>query len=314
MDVSKLLAGFGALGFAAVFQVAGVAMGRAVVPRMRKAKLREIPGLLFALAFACFFACGPLAMVHEIAGWPGLAAQLVVLGTLVAFVAIPHPPEAKQAAVARPAAVVRPGRWRRLASALPAFVVAAGYVAALLGGSVLGMTRGTLCHLVGTEFLVIHSFPFLSAITLPRIGWRRWRVFQWFLFVTWSCLYLGFAARGDHAWSGIIGFASGAIATYLGFLLRWNAGGRVAALAKRWIGSFVFLIAAAMVTGSRSWQESSTTLWHGALYFTAVGLAEAAGLYDLAWKPALARLKGRRRVRAARAKPRRAEPVDAVGR
>jgi hypothetical protein len=172
--------------------------------------------------------------------------------------------------------------------------VAAGYGAALAGEPVLGTTREGLCHLVRIEFLVIHSFPFLSLITLPRLRWRRWRILQWFLFATWSCLYLAFAVEGEHGWSGLAGFASGALATYLGFLLRLGAGSRVPALVKRWIAGFAFFMAAAALSGSRNWQVSPATLWHGALYFAALGLAEAGGLCDRDWKSAWARLAARR--------------------
>ncbi|MCK6459948.1 MAG: hypothetical protein L6Q95_08650, partial [Planctomycetes bacterium] len=189
-------------------------------------------------------------------------------------------------------------RWRRIASALPAFAAAALSGAALLGLPFPGTTRGALCHVVAVEFLVIHSFPFLSMITLPRVRTRRWRAYQWFLFATWSCLYLGFAGEGRHGWSGILDFASGAIATYLGFLLRWGSGNRVAALVKRWAASFLFFVVAAVLTGARDFGDSDATLLHGALYFAALGLAEACGLHDLDWRNALRRRHGRPRVPA----------------
>lgn len=324
MEAAEILGRVGVLGFVSVFQAIGVAAARAVLTAARRALrggtlAKEAVGFVLGLVFSLFFVGVPLAMAAEFAGWPGLVAQIAILGTLVGFVFTPHPPERAVAVaeaprgwlnriVARPPAPqTPPGPWRRLLSAAPALAVAAGCAAAAFGHPLLGMTRDGLCHLVKIEFLVIHSFPFLSLITLPRLGWRRWRIFQWFLFATWSCLYLAFAMEGEHALSGLIGFASGAIVTYLGFLLRLGAGNRISNLVKRWGVSFALFMAAAMLAGSRNPRVSETTLWHGAIYFVALGLAEASGLYDLDWKRALERV--RRRPPARRARVRR-EPVS----
>jgi hypothetical protein len=310
MDAAEILGRFGVLGFVTVFQAIGVAVGRLSVSGARDAWRAGNPkGVLGPLFFSLLFAGFPLALASAFAGWAGLVAQTLILGTLVGFVVTPHAPlpaaqaeAARRPAAGRGEAARRPSRWRRIASALPALVAASGCAAALVGHPILGMTRGALCHVVKVEFLVVHSFPFLAIITLPRLRHLRWRVFQGFLFVTWSCLYLAFAMDGGQEVAGLAGFASGAIVTYLGFLLRWHDGHRVRDLATRWAASFALLFLAAVVTGAHETQVADATLWHGLVYFAALAGAEASGLYDLDWRRVL--------VRRAKPRPRRRAPSE----
>ena len=113
--------------------------------------------------------------------------------------------------------------------------------------------------------------------------WRRWRIFQWFLFVTWMCLYLAFAVADENGLAGVAAFLAATGGTYLGFLLRWKTARRVAALAGRWLVSFILFMLAAGIAGSEDWRYSPALLVHGLIYFAAVGVMEASGLYERDW-------------------------------
>jgi len=292
VEIHEVLAAIGGLGFASVFQGVGLLVVKATVGAVREAGhkgqlLRTVPGAVGALLFGAVFAGMPFAMVLDFGGWPAFAAQAVVCVYLALALWLPAPAATPAPAPPPdPAPVPRVPFWRRGVSAAPALLLAGAFGLALAGRPLPGAGAAGLCHLVGVEFLVIHSFPFLSLITLPRVTTRRWRIFQWYLFVTWFLLYVAFAVKDDGA-AGLAAFASGTLATYLGFLLRRTGQRAIVVLFKRWLAGFALFLVCAVVAGSQGWRVSPTTLWHGAAYFALLGGVELTGLYERPWRAGL---------------------------
>jgi hypothetical protein len=169
-------------------------------------------------------------------------------------------------------------------AALPNLLLAGLYAFAAFGRITLPfMDRRWLGALMGIEFLVIHSFPFMMLIgsVRPRDdGARKCRSAAfWGLFA----VYFLFAAQLAGA-AGVLAFAGLTVATYLGYLLRRTSPDAVMQLAARWASSFlVFIIcsaAAGMPEGVDDWPEHGRVLFFGLAYFLVLGLLEATGFYD----------------------------------
>ncbi len=299
--LEKIFTTVGVAGFLAVFQATGAGFIRGswslISEARRQSKYGQLAGGIGIGLFGSAWSLFPIVIASGISGWTGGIAQTVILGVLLWSVFVPlraagdegkrgtGPPEPGGE---KPPATTEPppaagGLRNRLLPALTTLLIALAYLLALRGLWLPGVSGDWLSLLVKVEFLVIHSFPFLALITLPRLKWRRWRIFQWFLFVTWMCLYLAFAVADESGLAGIAAFLVATAGTYLGFLLRWSDARRIAALAKRWLMSFILFMAAAGIAGSEDWRLSSALLLHGLLYFAAVGLLEASGLYDRDW-------------------------------
>jgi len=303
--LERIFTTIGVAGFLAVFQAIGAGFIRGawslVGEAWRESRRGQLVGGFGISLFGAAWSLFPLIIAAEISGWTGFLAQLVILGVLLGIFFRPLPEEEgekKAARSTRPPASVKSLRrlvtveqpplgpeplWRRVLPALSAFLLALAYLSARLDLSLPGLSREWLSLLVKVEFLVIHSFPFLALITLPRLKWRRWRVFQWFLFVTWMCLYLAFAVADENGLAGSAACLAATAGTYLGFMLRWKDARRVAALAVRWLVSFLLFMLAAGIAGSEDWRYSPALLLHGLIYFTAVGVLEASGLYERDW-------------------------------
>ncbi len=141
-----------------------------------------------------------------------------------------------------------------------------------------------LASIMTIEFLVIHSFPFMMLIASyePKtaFGKRSQKAAFW----TMLGVYVLFALK-EGGLSGAIAFAGLTVSTYLGYLLRRTGPDAVAQLMARWVMSFFAFIGAMMVTGTSGdidkWTGSVRILFSGMLYFTALGLLEWNGFYQL---------------------------------
>ncbi len=317
--LEKILTSIGGLGFISVFQLIGVWGLYAVWTGAKKSLngqrfVKDLAGFIGGTFFSLWFTILPLFMIYEMGGLPLMTIQMIILGILITFVATPHPKQASKEEGSKQAepenkgikkSLIKLGNidaalletsagtayWSRMIPALTCFGLAVCYIAALLGSPVGGMTKEWLSLLVKVQFLVIHSFPFLALITLPRLEMLRWRIFQWFLFCTWFCLYLAFAVADEHGIGGIIAFMSGTLATYLGFILRTSDEKQIFMLGKRWITSFVVFILSAILFDSGNWQVSNKILYHGTVYFIVLGILELTGVYEMDWKALLQSLK-----------------------
>jgi hypothetical protein len=299
--LEKIFTTVGLAGFLALFQAPGAGFLRGawslITEARRQSKYGQLAGGIFIGLFGAVWSLFPIVIASGISGWTGGIAQSVILGVLLWSVFVPLREASDEKVVAAvspqprrrpPSTTVEPlpgaGRLRnRLLPALTTLLIALAYLLALQGVRLPGVSGEWLSLLVKVEFLVIHSFPFLALITLPRLKWRRWRIFQWFLFITWMCLYLAFAVADESGLAGTTAFLVATAGTYLGFLLRWTYIRRIAALARRWLVSFILFMAAAGIAGSEDWRFSRALLLHGLLYFAAVGLLELSGLYDREW-------------------------------
>jgi hypothetical protein len=299
--LEKIFTTVGVAGFLALFQATGAGFIRGswslITEARRQSKYGQLAGGIGIGLFGSAWSLFPIVIASGISGLTGGIAQSVILGVLLWSVFAPLREAAVEEKVAtgapaprgeQPPAAAGPlpgaGSLRnRLLPALTTLLIALAYLLTLWGIALPGVSGEWLSLLVKVEFLVIHSFPFLALITLPRLKWRRWRIFQWFLFVTWMCLYLAFAVADESGLAGIAAFLVATAGTYLGFLLRWTDIRRIAALAKRWLVSFILFMAAAGIAGSEDWRFSRALLLHGLIYFAAVGLMELSGLYDRDW-------------------------------
>jgi hypothetical protein len=299
--LEKIFMTVGVAGFLALFQAPGAGFLRGAWSLFVEFRRKGQPGLLiggiFIGLFGSVWSLFPIFVAAGISGWTGGIAQTIILGCLlwIVFKPIREPAGRAEEATRPPEPPIEPlpaapeppkeagSRRKRLLPAVTTLLIALAYLLALQDVWLPGVTGEWLSLLVKVEFLVIHSFPFLALITLPRLKWRRWRIFQWFLFVTWMCLYMGFAVADESGLAGIAAFLVATAGTYLGFLLRWSDVRRIAQLALRWLTSFILFMAAAGIAGTKDWRLSPEVLLQGLLYFTALGLLELSGLYDRDW-------------------------------
>ncbi len=141
-----------------------------------------------------------------------------------------------------------------------------------------------LASIMKIEFFVIHSFPFMMLIgsyePKTAFGQRAQKVAFWMML----SVYVLFALK-EGGLSGAIAFAGLTVSTYLGYLLRRTSPAAVAELIARWVMSFFAFIGAMMATGIsgdiETWARSPRIPFAGMLYFTALGLLEWNGFYQL---------------------------------
>lgn len=130
------------------------------------------------------------------------------------------------------------------------------------------------------EFLVIHSFPFvvLAGSRSPRVAAG---LYACYVLVAFS---LGLA--------GGVSFLALTASTYLGFFLERDERGARPRLAARWVFAAVAFLAAAdlgkMPEDVDKWRHSGDPQHTAGLYFTAIALAEALGLFKGKWIEELA--------------------------
>ena len=174
-------------------------------------------------------------------------------------------------------------RWIDINSALPNLALGSFYALNAFRGITLPfMDRHWLGTMMGIEFLVIHSFPFMmligSAHPLNEQGEKCRQAAFWGLFG----LYVITAAKMGGL-PAIITFASLTVATYLGYMLRRTSPDSVGQLSMRWVISFlVFMITAGTARMPESvceWPDHGRVVYFGMAYFLVLGLLELSGFY-----------------------------------
>ena len=178
-----------------------------------------------------------------------------------------------------------PSRWTDVNSALPNLVLGSCYaLTAFTGVTLPFMDRHWLGLMMGIEFLVIHSFPFMmligSASSLTGRATTCRQVAFWGLF----CIYYAMAASMGGL-AAVVTFASLTVATYLGYLLRRTSPGAVGQLAMRWGLSVLVFMITATATGMpedvEEWFDHTRVLHFGMAYFLSLGLLEISGIYQM---------------------------------
>lgn len=290
----------GISGFLSVFQAAGCGLGLAAwfhfsdEFKKRKPRRSDLPSLFFGVPFISLFALAPLFMAYEFGGWLGALFQFAVLVMIVAFTCKswksgdrPEPLDRKALEEKERSQPVVPDMKKNFLRALPGsllcFYLSAAYLAAWLGKPFPAMETDWLGALVKIEFLVIHSLPFISLITLIRFQHKQWRFFQWFLFVTWYSLYLGFAMEIRDHWDAIPAFAAATLGTYLGFMLQESKANRVVLVFKRWGICLALLVFVSAVVGARDWSNTEGLIKVGMAYFLLIGAVELTPVYRIHW-------------------------------
>ncbi len=173
----------------------------------------------------------------------------------------------------------------RASAAAPNLFLGALYAAAglrvLFKGSV---DVAWLASIMAIEIFAIHSFPFMMTIASyePKtaFGKRARKVAFWMML----SVYILFAVK-EGGLPGAIAFAGLTVSTYLGYLLRRTDPDAVAGLIARWVMAFFAFVAAGIASGVSgdidTWARSAGTPLFGMLYFTAVGVLEWSGFYQL---------------------------------
>ena len=143
-----------------------------------------------------------------------------------------------------------------------------------------------MAGLMQIEFLVIHSFPFITIVALLRPSTPRGRVLQRIAFFGLLGLYL-LGASTAGGWRGVLIFAALTLATYAGFLLYWTRGAQILRLGFRWLVSFILFLILAGITrmpeSVNEWNQASEVCRFGFFYFLALGLLEGVGVYQARW-------------------------------
>jgi hypothetical protein len=178
-------------------------------------------------------------------------------------------------------------RWRNIAAAVCSLLLAAGYASLKYEHRpLLGMGWHGMGQLMQIEFLVIHSFPFITVVALLRPSTPKGKMFRRIAFWGLLILYIS-GAYSMGGWWGILTFAGLTLATYLGFLLHMTRGLEILRLGFRWLVSFVlFLVLAGftrMPEAVESWSDTSKVYAFGFYYFLILGVLEWIGFYQTQW-------------------------------
>lgn len=184
-----------------------------------------------------------------------------------------------------------PGRGARyfpLLAALPAWLTAAVFAIAWRDwGSAFATDMAKTIQL---EFLVIHSGVFLGVFIFMPVASALFRVLRWVAVALLCLLYLG----GGYqllGWYGVLAITAIFVATYGAFLfgeLRARGASRarrLVELAVRWVVSlFAYMLLLGILDLPETindWTDQRAAVALGALYFAALGLVEASGVYAL---------------------------------
>lgn len=174
---------------------------------------------------------------------------------------------------------------QRLWRAAPGFFMASAHGLALSGHPLPLLSRDRLGETMELEFLAIHSFVFMGALALPRIGDWRFQIVRWFLFVSLLALYVNAALSKSSGMA--VDFLLGVAGTYGGCLGGIRDEGAMGQIVKRWVVSsaaFLFLaLALRMPEAVNQWSGSRRVLAFGMVYFLALAVVEMARLYDRPW-------------------------------
>jgi hypothetical protein len=202
---------------------------------------------------------------------------------------IPHKDGASTGPIAPPATEPNAGTFPssgpiRLKAALPNLVLAGIYgLARFMNIFFPGISPSWLGKMMGIEFLVIHSFPFMMLFGTGKnkLPLTASKVVFWFLFVVYFLFALKMAGP-----AGVLAFGTLTVTTYLGFLLRRTSPDAMVQLCVRWFASFMAFMMASAVSGvssnSESWPQERAALFFGMVYFVLLAVLEVSGIYESA--------------------------------
>ena len=293
---------FALAGFLSVFTFIGLACIRWGWTYWRQGKhsLSEVAPMFLIGVFFTWFA---FMMARDEAGWVAVAILLAANAFLLLAMFLPVPEGQKEASGPKdwlPSGRVMAGepdlapRTRAWLAAIPCYFLATAYVGALAGTPLPFLDEKWLQVMMRTQFLVIHSFPFLMLIALVRPTLLRWRILQWYIFVGFFSVYI-LLSRQD-GWDGVIAFVAGTVGVYGGFLLRLSDQKALAQMGKRWLASFALFIGAAILFRTpedvADWTHSRAALYLGCLFYLGTGILENLGVYERPWN--LTRLFGKK--------------------
>ncbi len=292
-ELHGVLEAIGAVGFASVFTLVGLGVIRAAAVSVASGDSSRGGGLALILFGGWFAVLPPLAAFDE-RGIPGLlvVVSVILLQAIALFASTPatvpdnvsekqsHPDSNTRQA---DFAVALPGWPARVGAALPPLVTAICFFVASAGNALAIASPDFLAIVLRSEFLVLHSFPFLAIITLVPVKRLRWRVYQWFLFATFMALYMSFAVARDGGTTGVLAFLSGTVATYTGFIMGKTGTAQLGQLAKRWLVGISVLVVAMAPTGLDGQTPSGAALVAGGCYFLALSVLEVAAFYQRHW-------------------------------
>ena len=172
---------------------------------------------------------------------------------------------------------------KSIVAGLPLFLLSlTAFVVVVTGQSYLGISRLWLAQMLKIEFLVIHSFPFITLIALAKPQTRNKKIIQWVGFSGLMCLYIG-GVCAVGGWQGLVLFVSLTISTYLGFMLQLYERNTKVILCVRWAVNTTVFLACAMIfrlpSTVNDWHLASTAPSCGLVYFVIITLVEFSGFY-----------------------------------
>jgi hypothetical protein len=174
--------------------------------------------------------------------------------------------------------------WKNILSAFPCFLMFllyAGWAGWL--NRLTGMEREELSLVMGIEFIVIHSFPFIFLIALAKPAAIKWKIARWIGFWGMLAFYIWMAYYQYKFW-GLISFLGVTLVTYIGFLLRLNSPRLTVQLVARWIFTFVAYLVSMGTSGMpenvSDWGSSGNIFIFGMMFFLFVGFLEWTGIYQ----------------------------------
>jgi len=147
----------------------------------------------------------------------------------------------------------------------------------------VGIDAYWLVGIVIIEFLVIHSFPFLTMVVLQRSRLPQWHGVRGLAFGVLLLAYLA-ASHSAGGWHGVELFLSLTAVTYLGFFVSLEERiHKLPELGLRWLCNTVLLASLGawfqLPSDSASWSVGDGVLPLGGWYFLGLAGLETSGLY-----------------------------------
>lgn len=178
--------------------------------------------------------------------------------------------------------------WPRLAAPVPALATAVAFVVAWMDWG--SDYADTMARTIQLEFLVIHAGLFIGVFVLLPVETATFRALRW---VAVSLLALLYGSGGYKllGWHGVLMIGGAFAGTYGGFVLSRLASGAgdgprgrtIVEIAVRWVVSLLAYLLTAEALGLpelvNEWIDLRASVALGGLYFAALGVVEASGLY-----------------------------------
>lgn len=143
--------------------------------------------------------------------------------------------------------------------------------------------------LMSIQFIVIHSSAFVFGIPFINISERGRLAVLWILIIFYTVM----AWHVDGVF-GVIQFTGLTYAAYSGYVLKRDGEAAKIPLLLRWAFAFMAFIAAMALINAPSnvdhWAGDRRLALMGVIYFGAIGLLEASGVYETGWKKLLKRI------------------------